>query len=48
MAMRRTCCGWCMTGDHENCKKEINHYDKTWYCLCEICNPEKDVVEIES
>jgi hypothetical protein len=27
-------CGFCMTGNHENCKKEITYYEKTWVCEC--------------
>jgi hypothetical protein len=23
-----------MTGHHDNCKKEINYYDKVWVCEC--------------
>lgn len=31
-------CGWCMTGHHEGCKPKITYHDKTWKCLCKICN----------
>ena len=27
-------CGFCATGHHDNCKKEIKYYDKTWVCEC--------------
>ena len=36
-----TKCGFCMTGFHEECKPEIKYYEKTWYCTCEKCHPEK-------
>lgn len=31
-------CGWCMTGDHENCKKELVYPPKNWICGCKTCN----------
>lgn len=33
-------CGFCMTGHHHNCKKELKYYDKVWYCYCKDCNPQ--------
>lgn len=34
-------CGWCMTGHHDNCKKEIKHYDSLWQCGCKECANDK-------
>jgi len=39
-----TKCGFCMTGDHEQCKAEIKYYEKTWHCTCEKCHPERGKV----
>ena len=33
-----TICGWCITGNHEDCKSEIVHFDKVWECSCEKCH----------
>ena len=42
-------CGWCMTGDHDQCKSEISYFDKIWYCSCVECHPDrKSEVEGES
>jgi hypothetical protein len=27
-------CGFCNTGHHHNCKKEIKYYEKIWVCEC--------------
>ena len=37
-----TKCGWCMTGDHENCQPSLKYYEKIWYCTCEQCHPDKE------
>lgn len=34
-------CGWCITGDHGNCKDILVYFDKTWICTCE-CPTEED------
>ena len=34
-------CGWCMTGNHEDCKTQIVYYDKVWECSCEKCHPQR-------
>ena len=38
MSKGTTTCGWCMTGDHENCKPEIKYFEKVWHCSCEKCD----------
>lgn len=38
MSKGTTTCGWCMTGDHENCKPEIKYFEKVWHCSCEKCH----------
>lgn len=35
-------CGWCLTGHHDSCKPSLTYYDKTWYCVCEQCHPDKE------
>lgn len=30
----RVTCGWCMTKDHENCKRSLLWYDKNYVCAC--------------
>jgi hypothetical protein len=37
-----TICGWCMTGNHEQCRPSLTYYEKTWYCTCVECHPEKE------
>lgn len=37
-----TKCGFCMTGDHKDCRPAIKYYDKVWYCTCEQCHPETE------
>lgn len=27
-------CGWCITGDHEQCHGWMKHYDTIWICGC--------------
>ncbi len=34
-------CGFCMTGNHENCRPEIKWYDNVWYCHCKVCEEKK-------
>ena len=31
-------CGWCMTGQHEDCKPELVYPPKNWICGCKTCN----------
>ena len=39
-------CGWCMTGDHKNCKKELVYPPKNWICGCKTCKMDEYVPEI--
>ena len=27
-------CGWCITGDHDNCRVSVEYYGRTWVCPC--------------
>jgi hypothetical protein len=40
-------CGFCMTGDHEQCKSEIVYHDKVWHCSCVECHPERGSGKVE-
>lgn len=35
-------CGWCITGDHEECKTQITYFDKIWLCSCTECHPDRE------
>jgi hypothetical protein len=37
-------CGWCMTGHHDGCRKEIQYFDKLWICRCS-CNVKSEESE---
>jgi hypothetical protein len=37
-------CGFCATGHHDNCKKEIKYHDKIWVCECAHEVKEQDKV----
>ena len=37
-------CGWCITGEHDDCKPEIKYFDKVWLCSCETCH---GVIQLE-
>ena len=39
-------CGWCITETHDQCKPQIQYFDKLWNCSCEKCHP--DVVTLET
>lgn len=34
-------CGWCATNHHDDCIKEIKHFDTIWRCQCEKCSVPK-------
>jgi hypothetical protein len=40
-----TKCGWCLTGDHKDCKPSITYFDKTWVCTCECRGTTPTLVE---
>jgi hypothetical protein len=40
-------CGWCMTGDHEDCKTQITYLDKIWLCSCTECHPDREKEKVE-
>lgn len=34
-------CGWCITNEHQDCKKEIAYYERVWVCDCKVCQTEE-------
>jgi hypothetical protein len=41
-----TKCGWCITGDHTDCKPSVTYYDKTWECSCD-CRGKDPITEVK-
>lgn len=39
-------CGWCMTGDHKNCKPELVYPPKNWICGCKECKMSEYVPKV--
>ena len=37
----RKCC-WCITFDHDKCKRSVSWYDKEWPCQCD-CEREQKI-----
>ena len=35
-------CGWCITFDHDKCKRSVSWYDKEWLCQCD-CEREQKI-----